>query len=286
MDALRAAGHGVSAIPTPEEGAAGRIARQAVEEGADLILALGGDGTVNEMLPGVVHTDVPVAVIPAGTANVLTHELGLGTNALKAAARLGSLEPRRVAIGLLRCEPGPRQRYFLAMAGVGFDAHIVHGLNLKFKAKWGVVAYWAAAMRELSRKLEQFQVQVGEQSFVCSFALATRVRNYGGYFEIARSVSLVRDEFEVVLFDGRSTLPHYAKYLAAIISRKASNTRGMSFLRGCQMSFSAPPDMPVYVQVDGEYAGRLPASVEIVPDALNLLAPPEYWSRWTHSPTP
>jgi len=107
----------VSAIPTPEEGAAGRIARQAVEEGADLILALGGDGTVNEMLPGVVHTDVPVAVIPAGTANVLTHELGLGTNALKAAARLGSLEPRRVAIGLLRCEPGPVSAIFWRWPG-------------------------------------------------------------------------------------------------------------------------------------------------------------------------
>jgi diacylglycerol kinase family enzyme len=89
----------------------------------------------------------------------------------------------------------------------------------------------------------------------------------------------------MVLFDGRTTLPSYAKYLAAIVSKKASNTKGMSFLRGGKASFSGLPDERVYVQVDGEYAGRLPASVEIVPQALTILAPPEYWSRWTHSPT-
>ena len=285
LDTLRAAGHQVSPAPTPGPGAAGRLAREAIDKGADLILALGGDGTVNELLPGVVHSSVPLALIPAGTANVLAHELGIGTNAVKAAARLGELEARRISIGLLRHEPGAQERYFLSMAGVGFDAHIVYRLNLRVKSKWGELAYWTAGLRELGRRLEQIDARVGEQSFVCSFALVSRVRNYGGYFEIARHVSLPHDDFEMVLFDGRTTLPSYAKYLAAIVSKKASNTKGMSFLRGGKASFSGLPDERVYVQVDGEYAGRLPASVEIVPQALTILAPPEYWSRWTHSPT-
>jgi diacylglycerol kinase family enzyme len=59
----------------------------------------------------------------------------------------------------------------------------------------------------------------------------------------------------------------------------------MSFLHARQVGFSAPSGQRVYVQVDGEYAGRLPASVEIVPGALTLLAPPEYSNPWTHSPT-
>jgi diacylglycerol kinase family enzyme len=285
LDTLRAAGHHVSPTPTPGPLAAGRVAREAIEKGADLILALGGDGTVNELLPGVVHSTVPLAVIPAGTANVLAHELGIGTNPIRAAARLGELEPRRVSIGLLRHEPGAQERYFLLMAGAGFDAHIVYRLSLGLKSKWGEVAYWTAALKELGRRLEQVDVQVGEQSFACSFALASRVHNYGGYFEIARRAALTRDDFEIVLFDGRTTLPSYAKYLAAIVARKASNTKGMSFLRGDKAGFSASPDQRVYVQVDGEYAGRLPASVEIVPQALTILVPPEYWSRWTHSPT-
>lgn len=283
--ALRAAGHGVRPTPTGGPGAAGQVAQEAVAKGADLILALGGDGTVNELLPGVVHSAVPLAVIPAGTANVLTREVGLGTKSLKAAARLGELVPRRVSVGLLRSEPGPRDRYFLLMAGVGFDAHIVYRLNLPLKSKLGQVAYWVAAMKELGRELEELEVRVEEQSFLCSFALASRVRNYAGYMEIARRVSLARDEFEIVLFEGRSVVRSYLKYLAAVMTRKASNTKGMSFLRGRKVSFSAPSDQRVYVQVDGEYAGRLPASVEIVPDALTLLAPAEYSDRWTHSPT-
>jgi diacylglycerol kinase family enzyme len=273
-------------MPTPGPGTAGRVAREAIEKGADLILTLGGDGTVNEVLPGVVHSQVPLAAIPAGTANVLAHELGIGTNSVKVAARLGDLEPRRISVGLLRHGPEAQERYFLSMAGVGFDAHIVYRLNLGLKSKWGELAYWAAAIKELGRRLEQIDVQVGERAFVSSFALVSRVRNYGGYFEIARRVALPHDDFEMVFFDARTTLPAYAKYLAAIVARRASNTKGMSFLRGATASFSASPDHRVYVQVDGEYAGRLPASVEIVPQALTLLAPPEYWSRWTHSPTP
>lgn len=282
---LRAAGHGVSSTPTDGPGTAGQIAREAIQKGADLILALGGDGTVNELLPGVVHSAVPLAALPAGTANVLTREIGLGTNPLKAAARLGELVPRRVSAGLLRSEPGPLDRYFLLMAGAGFDAHIVYRLNLPLKSRLGQVAYWVSAMKELGRELEEFEVQVGEQSFLCSFALASRVRNYAGYFEIARRVSLVRDEFEIVLFEGRSVVRSYLKYLAAVVAKKASNTKGMSFVRGRKVCFSTPSEQRVYVQVDGEYAGRLPASVEIVSDALTLLAPLEYLNRWTHSPT-
>ncbi len=108
LGVLRAAGHGVTPMPTPAPGAAGQIAKKSVESGADLIVALGGDGTLNEVLPGMVHSDVPLAVIPAGTANVFAREVGLGTKPLKAAARLHELVPRRVSAGLLRCEPGPR----------------------------------------------------------------------------------------------------------------------------------------------------------------------------------
>lgn len=117
---------------------------------------------------------------------------------------------------------------------------------------------------------------MGEQEFACGFALASRVRNYAGYLQIARRASLLGDDFEVVLFEAPSVLRLYLRYLAPLVLRTASNTKGMSFLRGREVSFTAPDDSRVYAQVDGEYAGRLPASVEIVPDALTLLVPPDY----------
>ncbi len=274
--ALKAAGHGVSCISTEGPATAGSIARERVEAGADLILALGGDGTINELLSGVAHSQVPVAIIPAGTANVLARELGLRLHPLKAVRRLGEFVPQRVALGLLRAEPGPVERYFLLMAGVGFDAHIVYRLNLGLKSKFGEIAYWVSAMRQMARSLEEFEVEVAGERFRRSFALVSRVRNYAGYMQIAQRVSLIQSDFEVVLFEGTSPLRHYLRYFGAVIAGRTSNLKGMSFLHAKQVKFPARGGPCVYVQVDGEYAGRLPASVEIVPDALTLLVPPDY----------
>jgi len=277
--ALVAAGHGVSIIETEGPGTAGAIARRQIEQGADLILALGGDGTLNEILPGVVRTGVPLGVVPGGTANVLARELGLGVSALRMVPRLAECVPIRVPVAVLKCEPGAAPRYFLLMAGVGFDAHIVYRLNLPLKAKAGQLAYWISSFSEFFRRLDEFQVEVNGETFTCSFALASRVRNYAGYLHIARRVSLEKPEFEMVLFEGASALRSYLKYLAAVVTGRTANVRGMSFLRATSARFSGPQDPRIYVQVDGEYAGRLPATVELEPDALTLLVPPEFARR-------
>jgi diacylglycerol kinase (ATP) len=276
LGVLRAAGHGVTPAPTSGPGDAERVVREAVTRSADLILVLGGDGTLNDALPGVIHTETPLAILPAGTSNVLAHDLRIGTNPARVASRLHLLEPRRVAAGLLKAAPDGKGRYFLLMAGVGFDAHIVHGIDLKLKANVGELAYWWGAVKELGRKLDEFQVEVDGRELTCSFALASRVRNYAGHLEIAEHASLRSEEFEVVLFEGRSALRYYGKYLGAILARRASKIRGISFRRATKIVFAAPEGMRVHVQVDGEYAGLLPASAEIVPQAVTLLVPPTY----------
>jgi diacylglycerol kinase family enzyme len=116
---------------------------------------------------------------------------------------------------------------------------------------------------------------------ICSFALVSRVRNYGGDFEIAKHASLLDDNFEVVLFEGRYSAP-YAKYVCGMITGRLAGMRGVTFLRGKKLHVSHPADQRVYVQVDGEYAGQLPASIELVPDALTLLVPPQYLLSQRH----
>src|SRR4051794_4543184 len=73
--------------PTTEVGAATELARKAVQIGADLILTAGGDGTINEVANGMIGSQVPLGILPAGTANVLAMELGLGSNLERAAAK-------------------------------------------------------------------------------------------------------------------------------------------------------------------------------------------------------
>jgi diacylglycerol kinase family enzyme len=273
--ALEAQGLRVQAVPTPGPGTAGALAREAVEAGAERVLALGGDGTLNEVASGMIGSHVPLGVLPAGTANVLGREIGLGGNLFNAIRRLPECVPRRVPTGLLEAEGKP-PRHFLLMAGIGFDAHIVYRLNLPLKARFGQIAYWTSAASEIGRRLDEFEVFTGGRAYRCSFALASRVRNYAGYLEIASGARLLGDDFELVLFEGRSTLRYYFKYLAAVAARATSNLKGMTFLRAREICFSAPAGSPVYVQVDGEFAGRLPARISIVPDALTLLVPPEF----------
>ena len=101
------------------------------------------------------------------------------------------------------------------------------------------------------------------------------MRNYGGDFEIARSVRLFDDQFEMVLFQGDSTL-RYVKYFTGLMLNRVENMKGVAVVRTREATLAAADDQPVFVQIDGELAGRLPATVRIVPDALTLMAPPEY----------
>ena len=128
VELLAKQGTNATLVPTTGPNTAARIAKQYVNEGVDLILAAGGDGTINEVVNGVVHTHVPVAILPGGTANVLAHELGMTRTVEQVAASVSQLQPCRITPGLLRC--GDYDRYFLSMAGVGLDAQIVYNLNL------------------------------------------------------------------------------------------------------------------------------------------------------------
>jgi diacylglycerol kinase (ATP) len=259
--------------PTTGPGTADRIAREAIENGSDLIIAAGGDGTLNEVMNGMVHTAVPLAILPAGTANVLATELGLGRNPAHAAAMIPKLVGRRIAVGRLDCEG--RERHFLSMVGVGFDAHIVYNLNASLKLRFGKGAYWISGFSHAVRRYPEFEVESAIGRRMCSFALVSRVKNYGGDFEIARSASLLDDGFEAVMFEGRHALP-YLKYFCGMIIGRLGAMRGVTFLQAKKLRVSHPTDSRVYIQCDGEYAGRLPASIQIMPEALTLLVPPLY----------
>src|SRR6185312_3675808 len=114
-------------------GHATEIARLAVQSGADLVMVLAGDGTINEAANGMVHSRATLAILPGGTANVLAMEVGLGSRLGRAIERLAGCVERRVSIGRL-CS-GSGSRYFLAMAGAGLDAKIVYDMIPALKAR-------------------------------------------------------------------------------------------------------------------------------------------------------
>jgi diacylglycerol kinase (ATP) len=263
--------------PTARPEHATELVRAAIADGADLILAAGGDGTVNEVLNGMAGSAVPLAVLPSGTANVLACEVGLPHNPLRAAGLLPQLEARRIALGRLTPSTGA-PRYFALMAGAGLDAAVLTRVNQKVKNATGKLAYYVAGFSLLGSPLHPLIVTVGDRRIETLFALTSRVRNYGGDLTIASAASLLGDDFEVVTFAGRTTWP-YPFYLTGALAGKATSLPGVTSLRARRLTLASANGSAVFTQVDGELAGSLPATLEIVPDALTLLLPPQFLAR-------
>ncbi len=298
IEVLGARGMTFDSIATTGPGHAGEIARQEVDRGAELILVAGGDGTINEAVNGMAHSDVPLGILPAGTANVLANELGLGNSMERAAAALPDAVQERIALGTISSTANSSPRFFLMMAGAGLDADIVYHLDPRLKEATGKVAYWIAGFSKVGHRIPEFTVESNGQEYRASFALISRVRNYGGDLEIAPTISLLDDEFEMVLFEGESSFG-FLKYMLAVVVHQQQSMRGITILRTRQAVFSVAHDQPIHLQVDGEHVGVAPARVEIVPNALTLLVPPGFRARrpasvptsvtdaaaWTTSPT-
>ncbi len=234
---------------------------------------MGGDGTVNEVLNGMAHSQVPLAVIPGGTANVFCCETGIPRNPEKAARLLPEWVETRVALGRIQPIQG-EARYFLSMAGAGLDAGIVQRVEPAVKGRLGKIAYWIAGFRAFGERLAIMQAQAeGGRQVATGFALTSRVRNYGGDLTIASKASLFADQFELVTFSGRSTIP-YLIYLSGAVVGLTTKLPGVQSVLTRRVDLAANANgQVIYVQVDGEAAGQLPVSIEIVPSALTVLVP-------------
>jgi YegS/Rv2252/BmrU family lipid kinase len=264
---------------TSARGDATVLAREAVAADCDLIVACGGDGTFNEVIRGMAGSSAALLTLPAGTANVLAEEVGFPMDAEKVAALLPDLTPFPVRLGAVRYErPQAGCRHFLLMCGAGVDASIVYHLDSKLKPYLGQAAYFLGSLEQLQRKFEPFQIRIDGREYQCTFALMSKSRRYGGKLIIASHAHLLEEEFEVVVFEGDSPL-RYVAYLAQIATGTLDQFEDVSFHKARRVELSVSGESRVYIQVDGEFAGRLPAVVEAAPETLTLLIPPAYAKR-------
>ena len=266
----------VDLAPTSRRGHATELASQALADGADLLVSCGGDGTINEVAGGMTGSDVPLLTLPAGTANVLAEEVDLPLSPEKTAALLPSLVAEEVPCGVVRYEnPEPGSRRFLLMCGVGVDASIVYHLNTQLKTYIGQGAYWLGSLEQLQRKFEPFQIRIGEETYDSTFTLISKSRRYGGRLVIAPHAHLLADEFHVVIFHGDSPL-RYVGYLAQIATQTLDQFPDVSFHHTNRVELLNHEGRRVYIEVDGEFAGRLPAVVEIAAQPMTLMLPADY----------
>jgi diacylglycerol kinase (ATP) len=275
---LAAAGIHADLVETKGPGDATEIANRASLEGRQLVIACGGDGTLNEVVNGLAGQQnghrVPLALLPGGTANILAKELGIPWNIASATRKLLHGEVKEIALGLATPLLQPeRKKYFLSVAGAGPDGMIVYSVDLELKARVGILAYWYQGMRELLRyQYPHFRVLADGRAIDATLVVVGRTKNYGGPFMITTEADLYEDRFEVMTLTTQSGL-RYLSYLPSLWMKRLRGTEGVHFYKSDSIVCEPLNGKPVYAQIDGEPLARLPIEFTVVPRALKLLVP-------------
>jgi diacylglycerol kinase (ATP) len=256
---------------TKTRGDAHRLTRQALRYGVELLIVNGGDGTVMECAAGLVGSDIPLLILPGGTANVMAHELGLPFD-LKEGASL-AVNPdaaiRPVDMGQMG------STYYMLRAGMGFEAAMVEGADRELKDRLGLLAYWISALQALADPpIARYRLDLdGElhetEGLACIIANSGHIGMRGLLLSPRVDIS---DGLLDVMVITRADLPALVSLLASVVGG-GPEPPVLKHWQVRQARVEADP--PRSVQVDGELLAKTPVTIRVVPAAVQVLVPPQ-----------
>jgi diacylglycerol kinase (ATP) len=254
-----------------------RLAAEAVADGFDLIVAAGGDGTVNEVLNGIGDAPdgferVRLGILPLGTVNVFARELKIPPQFERAWKIL--LRGHEARIDLPRVEfsaNGIRQkRYFAQLAGAGLDARAIELVNWQHKKKIGPLAYVIAGLKALREKKPKIVVRVNEEKISGELILIGNGGFYGGSFEIFPAADLRDGLLDVCIFR-RANFWTLLRCAPDFLVRQKLPEKNVQRFRAA--SFELSSDARAAFELDGEWVGDLPATFSIEREKLRVIVP-------------
>lgn len=252
LEAIRSLSSRVELHGTQGAGDAGRMAEEMARAGAPLIVAAGGDGTVNEVVNGIVRAGAEdrtmLGVLPTGTMNVFAAELGMAAARLDECWRaITSGRPRRVDLWELN---GVR---FVQLAGVGMDAAIIQATTWEAKKKYGPVSYLMSGWQLLGGRGIELKVEAqGCEAVTGTQVLVGNGRNYGGPFPMFPNAIAGDGLLDVVVMPRHGWREFYAVGRAMLSGRYAP-ARGVHYFQTPGLKVTAAE--PVAFEVDGELVG-------------------------------
>ncbi|HWG58497.1 MAG TPA: diacylglycerol kinase family protein [Candidatus Acidoferrales bacterium] len=277
---LKDAGITTEIASTAARATAHLIARQAVEQRRGMVVVCGGDGTINEVVNGLAGSNVPMALLPAGTANILAKELGIPWDIPHAARLIPGGIVRRIALGIAIPPIGresaelPRDgRYFFSVAGAGPDGAIVNAVHPGLKKRTGEFAYWTAGFRQLFEyKFPEMLIRSNGNETRATIIVIGRTAHYGGPFKITIGASLFDDCFEMLTHSTRSRMKYLAS-LPALCFGKLPGVKGIAVWKSPEVICEPCGSEPIHAHVDGEPIGTLPIAFRVVPGAISIVTP-------------
>ena len=258
----------VEILTTRDSNHAGLLARELLGRPPDLLAICGGDGTINEVASHIPQPPFPVAILPAGTANVVARELGLPLDPVQALRIALKRAARRVDLG----ELGPEsRRRFLFVAGIGFDAYVVSKVHLGIKTRLGMAAYAIAIVDcLLSYSFPEFRVTVGNRTLAATSCLACNARSYGGGLLFCPKADMSDGLLDILVLQGRRRLG-LARFLFRAWCGKPETGDWIHRLQAKTLRLEGPAE--VLVQADGELAGGLPLDISLANSVFPVVVP-------------
>ena len=271
-------GTGSTFVLTDRPGHAEDLAREAAESGGyEAICVCGGDGTVNEAVNGILSANPGSArpklgLVPLGTCNVLATELCIPAG--------GSVEPacEIIRAGKTRAlDTGKAgSRFFLLMAGFGFDADAVRGVAQPVKSLVGAPAYIMSGLAALAQsKASHVHLEIDGEELV-SDAFLIVVANVSSYafaqFKVAPFAALDDGWLDICIFERPPTdRVGFAAQIVLLLARRHLNDPRVRYYRGRRIRIESDP--PIAAQLDGDLFGETPVEIEVVPKALEVFVP-------------
>lgn len=254
----------ISPSPTLPDYAVISQVRELLTHDPDLLVSWGGDGTINEIVNGMFGHDVPLGVLPGGTANLLVRELKVPIQLSRAIKVIGAGKTKRISVGRAN------GRYFLLMVGIGFDSEVIRNVDWNLKKTMGNLAFGVSAVFTAAQyQYPKFRVKIDGQEKECVFAVVCNGREYGAFFHLAPDADLSDDCLYVCLFK-EAGFGNMLRYAVHALRSTHQNLKDVEILKASELE-AVGPEVPV--QADGELIGFLPMKFSIHPGSLEVFVP-------------
>jgi YegS/Rv2252/BmrU family lipid kinase len=249
-----------------------RATSRAVDSGVDLVVAVGGDGTVQQVASSVAGTNVALAIIPTGTGNLLAGNLGIANEPEKAVLTAVTGRPRRIDVG--RYAVGSKRRIFTVACGVGFDADVMERTDSAGKSRWGRFAYLASAVLE-SGKIQNVSHEITIDGVRGTMdAAQVLVVNFGRVSGLrVRGVKADDGLLDVFVIRASGPLPALLAGWEAISDTRLGDHDGGRVFRAKARKVRIETRPRRRVETDGSVVGRTPVTVSVRRLALTVMVP-------------
>jgi len=256
---------------TLKSGDATRFTKQAIAEGVDVVCSYGGDGTVMEVAQAVQGGDTPMAILPGGTANLMSVELGIPKDLSKAAQI--AIDPNSV---IRRVDMGQTgDQLFMLRVGIGLAGEKVKLADRELKDKWGILAYSIAGLKALQTvPVAKYRITVDGVEYETDgkTCLIDNAGNMGVQGMTPSKDMSVSDGLLDVIVVRDASVGSLLAVGGAVLGRDA-NPDTIRFWQGREITIECDP--PQTVQGDGENWGETPTSAKVLPGVLPILVPPD-----------